>query len=77
MKKVKIDINPHIDFGRAQWVISTSNHVVLSTGEHYGKSFTGTCLPCDLYPVGNYSKSWDKEQFKLLTFDIPFIISND
>lgn len=79
MKKLKLPTEPQhseIDWDTPQWVISDMGNVVLTTGEHYGVNFTGTCLPCESYINGDCSENWDKRQFRRLDFDIPFTISN-
>lgn len=77
MKKVTIPTNEGIDWSKPQWVISNATVcVVLTNGAHDGDNFTGTCLPCEIYKNGFQSKAWIKTEFKPLTFDIPFTISN-
>lgn len=82
MKKVKIEKiekqQPEIDWSKKQWVQGKEDKtcIVLTTGEHDGDEFTGTALPCESYTNGEFSENWYKPKFKLLTDDIPFIISN-
>ena len=80
MKKVIVpaDKGTKINWYKPQWVINDLGIVVLTTGRHEqeGEGFSGTCLPCDEYPNGNYSTGWKKSGFKPLTYDIPFTISN-
>ncbi len=79
MKKLVIPEQPktpEINWNKPQWVISKFNDIVLTTGRHDGDDFTGTCLPNQKYPNGDYATNWSKRVFKPLTFDIPFTISN-
>lgn len=81
MKKVEIP-NPKqqqlINWDTPQWVVyEYKNIVILTTGENDGETFTGTCLPCEPHPNGRYSNAWLKKYYSLLTFDIPFTISNE
>ena len=78
MKKVTIPTEMQgIDWSKPQWVISSNPAcVVLTTGKADGDVFEGTCLPCSVYINGFHSKIWSKIEFKPLTFDIPFTISN-
>lgn len=67
-----------INWSIPRWYINGDNNiVVLSTGEHddFGK-FTGTCLPCEAYPNGDYSDIWSKTSFRPLDFDFAFMVSN-
>lgn len=65
-----------IDWDSPQWLIN-NNLVVLSTGRNNLNTFSGTCMPCSEYPNGHNSDGWTKHTFTRLTFDIPFVISND
>lgn len=66
-----------VDWSKPMWVISDDNMIVLTTGECDEKTFTGTCLPCNDYPNGDYSKAWTKRSFTPTTGTIMFPISND
>ena len=76
MKKVTIQTNEGIDWSKPQWLITQKGTVVLTTGGHSGDYFTGTALPCDSYPKGDYDTKWLKKEFYRPIFDIPFTISN-
>jgi hypothetical protein len=79
MKKVIIPKSPsaEIDWSKPQWVIGPAGEVVLISGiDKSTGMFDGTVLPCDKYPNGDYRTDWIKSSFKLLTYDIPFTISN-
>jgi len=66
-----------IGWSKPQWVYrEETGQVVLTTGSHYTTGFSGTCMPCKLYPRGQYTAIWDKSAFRPLTIDIPFTISN-
>ena len=78
MKKVTIPTNEGIDWSKKQWVqsIAYPDLIVLANGEIVGDNFTGTAMPCNRYPRGEYRTDWCKSAFKHLTSDIPFTISN-
>lgn len=81
MKKVTIPkekIETEIDWDKPQWVqsIERPDKIVLTTINHAQESFSGTCMPCLDCPNGKFSHNWAKSAFRLLTDDIPFIISN-
>lgn len=81
MKKVEIPQTeqPEINWSKQQWVQYKDNQnlIILTTGRLFANKFEGTAMPCDQHPYGLYSKEWDKDNFKLLTTEIPFIISNN
>jgi hypothetical protein len=67
-----------MDWNKPQWLIDIANRtVVLSTGKHGSEYFSGMCMPCEDAPEGIYSKYWTKKSFKVLDFEINFIISNE
>jgi len=67
-----------IDWSKPQWVIDEDSHeVVLTSGWHEGSIFSGTCMPCTAWPNGKHTIDWDKNDFRPLTIDIPFTISNN
>lgn len=79
MKKVTIPTEIQgIDWSQKQWMqhVTYSDLIVLTTGQNLGRDFTGTALPCKSYPNGDFDTKWDKFNFKPLTTDIPFTISN-
>lgn len=77
MKKVVIQAKPEIGWDKKRWVINYDNDViVLTSGKHNGNDFSGTALPCEIYPKGDTSDYWDKRKFQPITLDIPFVISN-
>ena len=79
MKKVKIPTQENqIDWDKPQWLIhKEAGNVVLSTGKHCSNDFSGTCLPSESHPNGEYCKNWSKACFKPLTYSINFEISNN
>lgn len=78
MKKVTIPTEIQgIDWSKPQWVIRKETcEVILTTGKHTLRNFSGTCLPCSAFENGDYDTEWRKDKFQLLTTDIPFTISN-
>lgn len=82
MKKIPnlshIENKTEIDWSIPRWYINSKhNIVVLSTGEHDDfNMFSGTCLPCEDYPNGEYSDNWYKTAFRPLDFDFAFMVSN-
>ncbi len=78
MKKVTIPTNEGIDWSKPQWVqyIHDKTCLILTTGDEKGDLFSGTCMPHEGRPRGEYRNDWVKCNFTILTFDIPFTISN-
>lgn len=86
MKVIEIINNPvqeqqEIDWSVPMWVKSTNHEdlIVMSVGgvvNNTKNQFTGTCLPCKLYPNGDYSHHWDKDKFKPLQGSLTIKISN-
>jgi len=80
MKQIEIDSakTQAINFRSQQWVQSKDipEIVILTTGGVHGDSFSGMAMPCKMYPKGVFSENWTKEKYRLLTDEIPFIISN-
>jgi hypothetical protein len=81
MRKVEIKdpVSEETDWDIPQWVQNTTlkDVIVLTTGEHDGIGFDGTCLPCKEYPSGHYATNWSKRLFTRLEGVVPFEISND
>lgn len=79
----KLELKPtqpvEIDWSKPQWVqsIAFPNRIVLTTGVHKKISFSGTIMPCDDYPIGEYTNDWAKDNFQVLEGEITFIISNN
>lgn len=78
MKKVEINQTETIDWSKPQWVqhLYKKDIIVLTTGEEIRNDFTGTALPCEDYPNGDYASNWDKKSFRPLVGEIQFTISN-
>lgn len=79
MKKLKLPQQKksnEIDWDIPQWVIAKNGDVVLTTGNHNGRSFSGTCMPCKGFPKGIYLNTWFKPNFTRLNFVILFVINN-
>lgn len=70
--------NKDIDWSKPQWVISSSNIIILTNGEHNAYTFSGTCLPYPVYPNGHYGNfKWYKEAFRPLEGELTIKISNE
>ena len=81
MKKVKIKnikTDDVIDWYKGQWVQDKNNpnRIVLTTGLHTKNTFCGMALPSKHETNGYYASDWYKPSFRILTTEIPFIISN-
>lgn len=75
---LKEEVNEVIDWSKPQWVITEDGIIILTSGVHSKYDFSGTCLPCNIYPNGEFSKSWSKEFFKLIPIDgLTIHIQND
>jgi hypothetical protein len=58
-----------IDWSRYQWLISSAGEIVLTNGEHQNGDFSGTCLPHEFFPNGEFRKDWVKSAFQLIPKD--------
>jgi hypothetical protein len=72
-------VSEETDWDIPQWVqsIEEKDIVILTTGEHGGTEFEGTCLPCGRHKDGGYSTTWLKAFYARLEGVVPFEISND
>lgn len=66
---LKEEVNKVIDWSKPQWVISEDEVIILTSGKNSKYSFSGFCLPCNDYPNGEFSNTWNKEYFKLIPAD--------
>ncbi len=79
----KLELKPtqsvEIDWSKPQWVqsLNSPDFIILTTGKHTETVFCGTVLPCAHWPNGCDRVDWNKEAFKPLEGEIPFIISNN
>lgn len=78
MKKVEINQTETIDWSKPQWVqhYEEPTTIVLTNGRYGDNKFEGAALPCKEYPNGEIAADWAKIQFRPLTTDIKFTISN-
>jgi hypothetical protein len=53
-----------IDWSKPQWVISGIKQLVYTNGKHDGINFSGSVLPHESSPQGEFCVDWDKSCFK-------------
>ena len=72
------EVNEEIDWSKPQWVISEDGIIILTSGRHSVDYFKGHCLPCNDYPNGEFSDTWNKSYFKPIPSDgLTIHIQND
>lgn len=65
-----------IDWSIPMWVIAKDNMIVLTNGKHIETSFSGTCLPCKSFEMGQYSDFGAKSMFKPIKGSLTINIGN-
>lgn len=75
---VSKEVNEEIDWSKPQWLKTEFGLICFTNGQHDGSDFEGTALPCDDNPNGDFSRMWDKRQFKPIPKDgLTIHIQND